>query len=53
MHWGFQDSPAIYSALKMTNDSFKFYLHILVLPLKFETTVIIQVLRILKCESKI
>jgi len=50
----------------MTNDSFKFYFHILLalkfkiiaviqilLPLKSQTTVIIQILRALKCESKI
>jgi len=65
-HRGFQDFPAVYSALKMTNDSFKFYFHILLalkfkiiavvqilLPLKSQTTVIIQILRALKCESKI
>jgi len=64
-HQGFQDFPAVYSALKMTNDSFKFYFHILLalkfkiivviqilLPLKSQTTVIIQILRALKCESK-
>jgi len=50
----------------MTNDSLKFYFHILLalnfkiiaviqilLPLKSQTTVIIQILRALKCESKI
>ena len=60
-HWGFQEFPAIYSALKMTNDSLKFYFHILLalkfkiiaviqilLPLKSQTTVIIQILRALK-----
>jgi len=66
-HRGFQDFPTVYSALKMTNDSFKFYFHILLalkfkiiaviqilLPLKSQTTVIIQILRALKkCESKI
>jgi len=65
-HWGFQDFLAVYSALKMTNDSFTFYFHILLalkfkiiaviqilLPLKSQTTVIIQILRALKCESKI
>jgi len=42
-HWGFQHFLAVYSAIKMTNDSFKSCLHIL-LPIKFETVVVDKIL---------
>ena len=38
-HWGFQKFQAVYSTLKMKNDSFKFYFHILML-VKFEIIVV-------------
>jgi len=42
-HRGFQHFLAIYSAIKMTNASFKFYSHIL-LAIKFETVVVDKIL---------
>jgi len=42
-HRRFQHFLAVYSAIKMTNDSFKFYFHIL-LPIKFETVVADKIL---------
>jgi len=43
-HRGFQHFLAVYSAIKMTNDSFKFYFHIL-LAIKFETVVVDKILQ--------
>ena len=42
-HWGFQHFPTIYSTLKMSNDGFKFYFHIL-MPLKFEIIIVNKIL---------
>jgi len=42
-HRGFQHFLAVDSAIKMTNDSFKFCFHIL-LPIKFETVVVDKIL---------
>jgi len=42
-HRRFQHFLAVYSAIQMTNDSFKFYFHIL-LEIKFETVVVDKIL---------